>query len=211
MDLRARFPQPKPRSGKALTPAAQSLLLYHLQRHPLEGVPLKQIAATIGYSPIMLSHVKDELENAGLCVAERQGRAITLSFRKQGRELWDQAQSALSSPVHKEFLVRGQLPPSGILLAGISALSLRTDLQADRLPSYAIDADVLKTDSTLGKFEVGVDEDEATARLECWRYDPGILGEDTSVDPLSLYLSLRHSPDERVQQQLEQVLRQIQW
>jgi hypothetical protein len=89
IDLRARFPQPKPRSGKALTPAAQSLLLYHLQRHSLEGMPLKQIAASIGYPPIMLSHVKDELENAGFCVAERQGRAITLSFQKQGHELWD--------------------------------------------------------------------------------------------------------------------------
>lgn len=211
MDLRARFPQPKPSAGKSLTPAAQCLLLYHLQCGSLEGVPLKQIAATIGYSPIMLTHVKDELEAAGLCQARRQGRAITLAFGKHGRELWDQARPLLSSPVQKQLPVHGQLPAGKMLFSGISALSRRTDLLEDRLPTYAMSAETFRTAQTQGLLQVGEDEIDATARVECWRYDPTLLTEGECVDPLSLYLSLSRSPDDRVQQQLQHLLEQIPW
>ena len=64
IDLRERFRQPKPKAGKPLTPAAQCVLLYHLQRQPLENLPLREIAERIGYSPVMLTKVKSELLTA---------------------------------------------------------------------------------------------------------------------------------------------------
>jgi hypothetical protein len=53
--------------------------------------------------------------------------------------------------------------------------------------------------------------DEANACIEAWTYDPRLLAADGRVDALSLYLSLRDSPDERVQQQLESLLEAVSW
>ena len=51
----------------------------------------------------------------------------------------------------------------------------------------------------------------ATARIEAWRYTPILLGDHRAVDPLSLHLSLRDTPDERVQQQLAKLLDSVPW
>jgi hypothetical protein len=55
------------------------------------------------------------------------------------------------------------------------------------------------------------DAEHATARIEVWSYPPERLGDHEMVDPLSLYLSLRNSQDERVQQQLEQLIAEVKW
>ena len=55
------------------------------------------------------------------------------------------------------------------------------------------------------------DAEQATAQIEVWSYEPKILGDNEKVDTLSLYLSLRDSPDERIQQQLETLIREFPW
>ena len=211
MDLRERFPLPKPERGKRLTPAAQCLLLYHLQCHSLENLPLRIIAGKIGYSPIMLTKVKAELEAADLCDTSRQGRSITLAFKVHGRQLWERAQPLLSSPVKKTFWLQGEKPGAPALPAGITALSQRTDISDDRLPTYALPSATVPTHLERGLYRGCPGPQEATMRMESWSYPPLRAGNDTSVDPLSLYLSLRDSPDERIQQQLETLIFQVSW
>jgi len=55
------------------------------------------------------------------------------------------------------------------------------------------------------------DADHARMKIEIWSYSPDLLSESPVVDPLSLYLSLRNSEDERVQQQLETLIAGIKW
>ena len=73
------------------------------------------------------------------------------------------------------------------------------------LPTYAMrDKDFV---AALQKGEVygcGGRED-AEARMESWKYDPAILARSGIADPLSLYLSLRHSADERVQKEIQKL------
>ena len=48
--------------------------------------------------------------------------------------------------------------------------------------------------------------------MERWRFSPGLLSSDgQAVDQLSLYLSLQHDPDERVQGALKELLETIVW
>jgi hypothetical protein len=211
IDLRERFSQPKPGKGKRLTPAAQCLVLYHLQRHSLEHLPLYKIAVKIGYSPIMLTKVKDELEAADICTTARQGRSITIAFKRHGRHLWEHAQPLLSSPVKKSHWLQWDQPGSPALAAGLTALSQLTDLSDDRLPTYALPFTTFQSNLERGLYRGCRGPEEANLRLESWSYDPGLLGDDTRVDPLSLYLSLRNSPDERVQQQLETLITGFPW
>ena len=211
VDLRERFSPAKPTQGKRLTPTAQCLVLYHLQRASLENLPLKEIAERIGYSPIMLTKVKEELEAAELALPSRQGRSITLHFPRRGRDLWEQAQPYLASPVKKTHWLRGNLLQQPAPAAGLTALSQLTTISDDRLPSVALLAEVFQVGLERGDFHTSNGPEEATLRLESWSYDPLLLASGNRVDALSLHLTLRESHDERVQQQLAELIQHVAW
>jgi hypothetical protein len=52
---------------------------------------------------------------------------------------------------------------------------------------------------------------EGSVEVELWWYDPMLLSEGQEVDPLSLYLSLQDSTDDRVHTALEELLRGQEW
>lgn len=211
INLRERCPAPGPTVGKRLTPTAQCLVLYHLQRESLEGRPLKEIAEKIDYSPIMLTKVKRELEAAELCEARRQGRAITLHFLARGQALWEQAQPFLASPVRKTHWLQWSKPGLPALAAGLTALSQLTAIADDRMPTFALSAEALQAGLEKKTFLASEGPEAAGVRMESWSYEPNLLGKARRVDPLSLHLSLRDSLDERVQQQLADLIDQIKW
>ena len=159
----------------------------------------------------MLSKVKDELEAAGICKIVRNGRALVLAFMATGRALWEQVQPQLSSPVKKTRWVQWDRPAAPALLAGISALSRRTMIAADRLPTYALPLAEFQDFLERGLCSGCRDAEQATARIEVWSYPPERLGDGEMVDPLSLYLSLRDSQDERIQQQLDRLIAEVKW
>jgi DNA-binding MarR family transcriptional regulator len=211
VDLRERQPVAIKRSrGKMLTPAAQCLVLFHLQRGSLSNKPLQEIAKLIGYSPIMVTMVKRELESAGICEALKQGRSVTLSFLHDQRELWDRVEPLLSSPCRRNW-VKWAKPDPAALSAGMSALSHLTMISDDPLPTYALGRKIFRAHNEQGDFHVCPERDEANACLESWSYDPRILSRGETMDSLSLHLSLRGSADERVQQQLETLIQEFQW
>lgn len=214
VDLRERFDRPPRGTGKRLTPATQCILLYHLLREPVAGVPLRNIAEAVGYTPMNLSRVKDELEATGLCETIREGRAVVLKFPEQGRSLWAQALPLLSSPVRHVHWVRwerwdGVGYPA--LRSGLTALSHRTLIVDDPVPTYALPHENYRQNLEKGLFHGCPDPSEANLRLESWNYNPLLLGDNDCVDPLSLLLSLRDNADERVQQQLETLVEEVTW
>lgn len=213
IDLRERQPKPKPEfaPGKPLTPAAQCVLLTHLQKEPLDGCSLAEIAGKVGYSPIMLTKVKIELEAAHFCESIREGRSSRLRFEHSGRALWEKALPLLTSPVRSRHWMEANTLTIPALPAGMSALSQRTMLEDERLPTYAVSKKSLPAILDNQLFRQTHGSEDATFSLEAWRYDPLPLAKDGTVDPLSLYLSLRASPDERVQQQLETLLEAVSW
>ncbi len=211
VDLRERFSPGKPAKGKRLTPTAQCVVLYHLQRASLDNLPLKQIAERIGYSPIMLTKVKDELEAAELALPSRQGRSVTLHFPRRGRDLWEQAQPYLASPVKKTHWLRGDIRPQPAPAAGLTALSQLTAISDDPLPTFALSAEAFQASLEKGIFHGCNGPEEATLRMESWSYDPLLLASGRRVDALSLHLSLRESLDERIQQQLAELIQHVAW
>jgi hypothetical protein len=53
--------------------------------------------------------------------------------------------------------------------------------------------------------------DDERVEVQTWTYDPRILASNGVVDRLSLYLSVRGSPDERVAQAAEELLETFEW
>jgi DNA-binding MarR family transcriptional regulator len=211
VDFRERFPRKGIQGRDTLSPAAQLVLLYHLQRKGLDGWPLNQIARELGYSTMTLSKVKDELEEAGLCEVQRKGRSVSLRFVAEGRALWDLAKEKLSSPVRKTLWAQWALPGYPALRAGISTLSEKTMINEDRLPTYALSVSMLEGWLRKGTITRCPDAETANAKMEGWAYEPKLLGDNLNVDLLSLYLSLRDSHDERIQKELEQLIQGVHW
>jgi DNA-binding MarR family transcriptional regulator len=209
VDLRERFTAPGAEAGLPLTPAAQFIMLYHLLRKPLQGMPLQEIAKLTGYTGMTVTKVKDEWETNGLCRTVRLGRSVVIEFTAGGRRLWHMAEQLLSSPVKKSEWVRWKdwerFGAPG-LPAGYTALSMTTMTEDDPVPTWALPQQAYRKMLMNGIFHTVSDPEAANLRVEAWSYDPRLLSDGPCVDPLSLVLSLRGDSDDRVQQQLQTVL-----
>lgn len=62
-----------------------------------------------------------------------------------------------------------------------------------------------------GKFEIADFQEDADFQLEIWKYNPRPLSDGGTVDIFSLYATLQHDPDERVQAALEEMMEGVEW
>jgi len=212
VDLREWFPRSvRQDPSRKLSSAAQVVLLYHLLGNEAEGIPLRELAARVGYSAMTLTNVRDELEAGSLCEVVKRGRSLHLAFPGPRQGLWQQAEERLKSPVRATHWVRLKGPHFSALIAGISALARHSLLSDDEIPTFALRAAQYRAQLETGEIHGCAGPDDADAQIEAWTYDPGKLSTHSVVDRLSLYLSLRGSEDERVQIALGAMLDEIQW
>jgi DNA-binding MarR family transcriptional regulator len=170
-DLRERFRRPRAAEGKHLTPAAQLLILFHLQREPLDHVPLQEIAQRLGCSAMTITNVKEELESAKICKTSRRGRAVTLLFPEFKRALWNSAEPLLSSPVKKERWVDWHHPAYPAIAAGLTALSRSSMIEDERWPTFALFHATFQANLKREVYRSVPDPEENSVRLQAWTYN----------------------------------------
>lgn len=176
--------------AKALTPAAQYLLLYHLQQKSLEGLSVSEICEIVPQSYLTVSRAVTTLEDIGLARGKREGKSKYLQFASSGRALWEKAQPYLISPVS---LVRytDHFDRQGII-GGINALAHYTMLNPEEMQTLVVERE---------DFPAGPGLPDGRYRIEAWKYPP--VGNGQWVDRLSLAISLRDDKDDRVQKEIE--------
>ncbi|MCA9176046.1 MAG: hypothetical protein KDB14_16285 [Planctomycetales bacterium] len=207
LDLREYFRTPPP-SKRKFRPATQAVLIHVLLNRKEDGPTASELAPVLGYTTMTLSRAFDELESVELATSGASGRERVLRFHDHGRETWERAQPWLIDPVKSRHFVA--IRPQG-LQAGQEALARYTMLAEPRVPVLAIGhkqwlafAKELPT-ATLH------DRDSANCEVEVWKYEPREYELSGIVDPLSLYLSVRKSRDERVEQALDVLMEQVRW
>jgi hypothetical protein len=196
-----------------LSMPAQLLLLLHLQK-PRAGparFALYEWAVALGYSRMSITRAHRDLIRGGLAEASSQGKTVVMRFTDEGRALWEKALPKLRSPVQHEgyYKMPGRLPPDW-LAAGLTALSLYTDLAEASQKTLAIGRQVFRLKAPAGLESVPY-RDAGTVVIQQWWYRPRILSDNHTVDRLSLYLSLRHNADERIQSALSRLLEKVKW
>lgn len=211
ISLQETFGGVLPEKDKPLTPAAQVLMLYQILHGGLETMSSKQIAEKLGYSEMATSKARAELTVNRLCETFRDGKEIRIRCGVSSHALWEQVRPLLRTPVSKRHWISWQAPVPGAKLAGISALARMGNLADDPIPTYALPKKHFRTLMEQGAIHGCADPEEADARLEAWQYIPELLSDGPMVDPLSLYLSLRDNPDERVQAELSALLEDMPW
>ena len=191
-----------------LSPAAQVLLLWHIQRETLEGGNISEIAKNFPYSVKTVSVAVKELEQAGICTIQGDNSGKTLHFLPKG-EVWDTAYPMLTSPI-QEILYSDDI--------SVIPVEMRFVTYDKALTAYTFMADFDKKAFAVNKNNETIKELKASGalnaveglyRIEFWKYDPALLAEDGTVDPLSLALCYKDSDDERVADELKIMVNRI--
>ncbi len=215
MDLREVFTRNWAGLGKnKLIPSSQFLVLYHILRHDnhetIDSFSFKTLAEKTGYTQMAISKAVDNLKSNKLI--EVQGtKEKRIHFTKERVDLWNTLErlSLWINPVIKQVFV-DKLPYQAVLRSNISALAEYTEINPSRQKYYAIEGKAyysLQRNNELNN----ANDHEGNYCLELWRYNPLRLterldGNKTTVDPLSLYLSLKGEKDERIEMALHQII-----
>ena len=191
-----------------LSPVAQQLLIALLLRRLSPPINISDAAVTLGYTAASVSQAVKALEGCGFVQSARRSRERSFSLTNGPREIWKQALPLMGSPVRRRTrLMRDELPTDRLLWAGESALAEHTQLAEPAEPCFA----VASRGWAVRRTEEIPTPDAGTCLVELWRYAPEPLAQGGGVDPLSLYLSLRESTDERVHIALDELLERMPW
>lgn len=196
------------KEASLLTPAAQLLLLYHLQKERIDKLGFKDLSGRLNYPPKTISLVAAEIRQAGLCdIAPSEDRGKCIQFRFQGKELWEQALPMMGSPIDKVRYLCDIPEPVTFPLSYDDALSHHTDMGYMPGHSYAVEKR-----SEMGRKllrEASPTNLPDSTRIEFWKYNPNTLAREGYIDPLSMALIYKDHDDERVQGQIERLLNKI--
>ena len=209
IDLREHFPRGGVPAPAQLSMAAQQTVLRQILKGDVAHRPMAAVATLLGYSPMMMTKIRSELAALGLCEEESSGRVRVMVFPQASKQLWLNAAPKMRSPVYRQHYFVGA--HSGLKLAGISALAKRSALQVEPIVSAAVWKKKYESairENMLTEIET---KDDADLIIEEWYYNPQRLSDTGEVDPLSLYLSLRNDPDERIQIAVEELLETVSW
>ena len=209
IDLREYFPKSARLKPRYLGWASQLTLLRQILFADVENENLGVIAKLLGYSPMTITNVRNELAAFEFCEEITRGRSRQLRFFLASQELWSRSNPYLRTPILRQHFVVGS--SEDLLLAGVNALALRFSIQADIKPRVAVYTRKYRKLLEQGVVTNTADEDIANAVVEEWRYDPRLLSQDGSVDSLSLFLSLVSDPNERIQIALEEMMEAMTW
>lgn len=210
IDLKEHFIKARSKTQR-LGPAAQIVALYVLLNPDVDAVTPKELADRLDYATMTMSRAIDEIEAAGLADVSYEGKRRVARFDKNRRQLWEAALPYLKTPVKKRLWINGS-KNLGLLIAGESALALYSMLSPPKQPIYAISSKGWSTAQDIMPVTVSPYPEEAEFQLEIWRYEPKMLANIKTVDPLSLYLSLKETEDERIESALAEMMEKIvQW
>ncbi|MES3023876.1 MAG: hypothetical protein V4857_20110 [Pseudomonadota bacterium] len=209
IDLREHYLARANVDDEVLSPSAQLVFLGQLMRLWPDGLNASDFARLLGYSPMTMSRIKRELQSHTLA-----GSSLPAGL------LWKQAQPILRSPLRQKLWIRNPREEwRGYPLAGLSALAWRTMLSPPKQEVRAIGEQAWRALPGRGQLQVELEYTPDALELELWKYNPQLLNtvetrnpmhadnsNETSVDPYSLYLSLRGHSDERVEIALNEMM-----
>jgi hypothetical protein len=201
MDLH-KMPEKPQKKQEWLTPVAQFLLLYHLQKERLTGWTMRQLTDLFPQTYLTINRAIKNMEELGLCQLTG-GKEKQIQFIGKGKNLWNKAQEFFQTPVERILYTDERLETACI--SNINALAYYTMLNDESKQHYAIDK------QELVNLKIATNRYAGDNTVEIWRYNVASLSRNGFIDKLSLYLLLKTDENERVQGELEQMINEIQW
>jgi DNA-binding MarR family transcriptional regulator len=208
IDLREHFRRLRS-APSTFSPSTQAVVLHTLLRNDKKVIVPNETARRLGYSAMTMSRAFDELEAANLGEITVRGRERCLTFIGDRREIWEKAQPLLRSPVTKRLFVRRARGRQLGVRAGLTALAHYSMLAPPAHMTFALGKGKWKSLRQHQKTIELPDGDENANEIEVWNYLPALFAAHDFVDPLSLYLSLKATQDERIEAALDEMMRKL--
>jgi hypothetical protein len=210
IDLREHFRRMREEST-TFSPSTQVVVLYALLRDAGRVLIPTEIGPLLGYTSMTMSRAFDELETSRLAQVTVRGRERCLRFNGSRREIWENAQPFLRSPVNKRLFIFPSERVEGAIGAGLTALAHYSVLAAPACMTYALSREDWTALRNRHKIIEVPAEDPDAIEIESWWYPPAIFAENGIVDPFSLYLSLKADQDEGTETALEEMMEKVKW
>ena len=215
IDLRERFQNARAiHKTEKLLPSAQFVLLYHILHYnkdqKTDELSFKDLAKKFGYTQTAITKAVENLKHFELCNVEGSKEKF-IHFNEPINELWHSAEPYLINPVLKRVFVDERPMNHFMLSSNASALPEYSKMNPSRQEYYAIEKTSFYS-LVKNKQLINPNDHEGNFCLEVWKYDPSVLVDDLPndlpvVDPLSLYLSLKDSHDERIENALDEIIK----
>ena len=196
--------------AKGFTTPAQIAYLYFLY-HKEEVVNTTVFAQKLGFNIMTASRALNDLYHAHLITYEMGGMTGRSKEHKRipDPDYFRRGRDYLKTPVRK--IIYTKTRPLGALTAGMEALAELSMINPPGHPVMAIDRNKLNYEQIEVVKNKDLIKDAKLVEVELWDYDPGLFSNKSSVDPLSLYASLKEETDERLEQALAEILRGEPW
>lgn len=195
---------------KSFTPSGQVAFLYFLYNKEAT-VNATEFSELFDWTPMTSSRALNELYKANLLtykIGGKTGRSKYYS-RISDPDYFENGKELLNSPIKRLLYVRKE--PEGSLKAGLEALS---ELSMVNPPGYKVRA-LHGAGLNMKELEIveniDIIKDENLLELQIWDYDPKLFANKGIVDKASLFSSLKNENDERIEQALEEALREEAW
>lgn len=211
--LNEHFEVERRREQELASPATQALLIWFLNHHPVtETWHPFEVAAVLGYAGMTATRAVRELRQFNLFELEVRGRAKYLKLNGTRRDLWEKAKPHLRTPVLRTLWTYDIriLEVTDTRWAGESALARLTMVNEPQQQVVAITTEAARHARQAGIFFEPREIADGIA-VQVWRYEPGMQVKEKTVDPLSLWLSLRYNRDDRIQMALDDVEEKFLW
>ena len=196
--------EPSDASLEKLIPSAQMLLFYLILEN-CRDIFVSEAAQRFDMTPMSISRAARQLEMARLIRRESRGVRKYIISDDAPEALFKKALPFLINPVRKVVFIKRDDIREGLFDAGLSALSKRGMLNP---PAAAVYCTVQSDTAFKTRMNELIDDSEY-AVWEIWKYDPTLITRENEADPLSLYMSLAQVKDERVEQALEDMLKEL--
>ena len=172
-----------------LQPSSQLLLFYWVYGSQ-KRIYMNNAVKSLGLSAMTVTRAFRQLEETGFFVSGKESVQKYLESDLETEVLLEKAEEFLISPVSEVIYVNTQeVGSTDLLTAGETALYEQGFLtEAPTVPCAA----VFKKNNVLSGSKVLIDA-ASQAEIQLWKYDPRVLAQGDTVDPLSLALSMGKS------------------
>lgn len=194
-----------------ISAATQFLLLYFIYQKKHEEKSQSELAEYLNMSAMNVSRAVQELQELGLLESRKEGTSKVIKSIATGKELYQLSSEYLQSPVQKKIYVSLKYFDMDLPFAGETALAKKSMLNYPKYTVFAMDKKLIKDIPKDAIVEPKLMTDNDYVEIELWKYNPLVYTSDEMVDIVSLVQSLKDAEDERVEMQIEEIMKEYKW
>ena len=191
------------------TPQIQLCALFFLYKKEKEYTA-KEISETTGLNVMAVSRGVSALTELELLSVRKAARTNYYTIEASKNKFLESIKDYLISPVLKRVYAEGKNIFNVGIKSGYTALSQLTSVVDDSIQTYAVSRTTYKSiESNCRESSDMFSLNNKIVKIEVWKYDPMIFVTDNCVDRLSLYLSFANDNDERTEESLKELMKEI--